>query len=84
MEYSRERHLILCLHPSLFSSLTLSPVFGWQFLPVLVIQKLNQTKNPKTQQQTQRDKQTKTPQQTLNVNRRFTEECNQEDAANQA
>lgn len=77
MEYSCERPLILCLHPSLLSSFTLSPVFGWAFLPKLVIKKPNQA-NPKTQQQTQQDKQTKTPQQTLNVNRRFTEECNQE------
>lgn len=43
--------------------------------------KPNETKNPKTQQQLQiqQDKQTKkTPQQTLNVNRGFTEKCNQE------
>lgn len=44
MEYSCERPSIFYLHPSLFSSLTLSPVFGWEFLLMLVIQKPNQMK----------------------------------------
>lgn len=84
MENPCERPLTLYLHlhPSLFSSLTLSPVFRWRFLPMLVMQKPNRTNktskhNSKNKKPHKTNKQ-KTPQQTLNVNRRFTQECNQE------